>query len=124
MIILKVSDEIIISALLSEKTISAAAKKIGISERSIYNRMQTASFQQEYETARRRVLECTLLNLQGCLNAAAETICQIMLDGDASPQTRLNACNMIFCQYLKFSEHLENCSQKARENPFDIFDPL
>ena len=76
---MKVSDEIIISALLSEKTISAAAKKIGISERSIYNRMQTASFQQEYETARRRVLECTLLNLQGCLNAATcLTVMQVL----------------------------------------------
>ena len=121
---MKVSDEIIISALLSEKTVSAAAKKCGISERSVYTRTKSADFQKEFAAARKRVLESTLDDLRAVLSAAITTIHSVIRDETATPAARLNACNLAFTHFLKLSEYLENCSQKARENPFDIFDPL
>ena len=121
---MKVSDEIMISALLSEKTVSAAAKKCGISERSIYNRMRNADFRKEYAAARTRVLESTLTDLQAVLSEAVAAIHSIIRDETATPAARLNACNLAFTHFLKLSEYLENCSEKAHEKSFDFFDPL
>lgn len=104
---MNISNEIVISALLSEPTISKAAEKCGLSQRQIYERMKEGGFKQEYRQAKRSVLESVANTLQSRLTTAVETAIQIMQDSENSPQTRLNACNLIFNQCQKLTETVD-----------------
>ena len=99
-----IDDEVVISALLSEPTISKAAEKCGLSQRQIYERMKQKNFKEEYHQAKRSILESATNALQACLTAATETTIQIMQDAENSPQIRLNAAGMIFNQCQKMTE--------------------
>ena len=47
-----VSDEVIISALMSNGTIKAAAAAVGVTERTIYDRMSSGDFKALYKSAK------------------------------------------------------------------------
>ncbi len=102
-----IENEVVISALLTEPTIGKAAEKCGLSQRQIYERMKQPSFRQEYNRAKRQVLESVTNALQSRLTAATETAIQIMQDKETSPQTRLSAANLIFNQCQKLTETVD-----------------
>lgn len=108
---MNISNEIVISALLTEPTISKAAEKCGLSQRQIYERMKEGGFKQEYRQAKRSVLESVANTLQSRLTTAVETAIQIMQDSENSPQIRLNACNLIFNQCQKLTETVDIISR-------------
>ena len=102
-----IENEVVIAALLNEPTVSKAAEKCGLSQRQIYERMKTKNFKEEYHQAKRSILEAVTNGLQTRLTAATETAIQIMQDKETSPQTRLNACNLIFHQCQKLTETID-----------------
>ncbi len=102
-----IENEVVISALLNEPTVQKAAEKCKLSERQIFERMKQPSFRQEYNRAKRQILESATNALQSRLTAATETAIQIMQDKETSPQTRLNACNLIFNQCQKLTETID-----------------
>lgn len=102
-----IENEVVIAALLNEPTVSKAAEKCGLSQRQIYERMKTKNFKEEYHQAKRSILEAVTNGLQTRLTAATETAIQIMQDKETSPQTRLNACNLIFNQCQKLTETID-----------------
>lgn len=104
---MNISNEIVISALLSEPTISKAAERCGLSQRQIYERMRQGGFKKEYSQAKKDILESVANSLQTRLTAAVETEMQIMQDSENSPQIRLNACNLIFNQCQKLTETVD-----------------
>lgn len=106
-----IENEVVISALLSEPTISKAAEKCGLSQRQIYERMKQKDFKEEYNQAKRSILESATNTLQSRLTAATETAIQIMQDAENSPQIRLNACNLVFSQCMKLSEVVDIISR-------------
>ena len=59
-----VSDEQIIAALFSNGTIKAAAAAIGISERSIYDRMNEGEFIALYKSAKADLIRGAVVNLK------------------------------------------------------------
>lgn len=102
-----IENEVVISALLTEPTVQKAAEKCGLSQRQIYERMKQPSFRQEYNRAKRQILESAANALQTRLTAATETAIQIMQDKETSPQTRLNAAALIFNQCQKLTETVD-----------------
>ena len=102
-----IENEVVISALLNELTVQKAAEKCGLSQRQIYERMKQKNFKEEYHQAKRSILEAVTNGLQARLTAATETAIQIMQDKETSPQTRLNACNLVFNQCQKLTETID-----------------
>lgn len=100
----KVTDEIIISALVSHRTIKEAALSIGITERTVYTRMRDAEFEQAYKCARTDILRGTVSEVSRQVQDALGVIGEIMHSEDASAQVRLNAAAMI----LTYSEKAQN----------------
>lgn len=100
----QVDDELIISSLISHRTIKEAAASCGINERTVYNRMRDAKFELLYRCARTDILRGTVSEVSAQVKDALGVIGEIMHSEDASAQVRLNAAQMI----LTYSEKQQN----------------
>lgn len=101
---MKVSDEVIISALLSTGTNKDAAKKCGLSEKQLYNRMGRPCFQSKLATARSRLLEGAIAALSSRMGVAIYTMNKLMLSENTPPGVRLSAAESILRNGLKLAE--------------------
>ena len=111
-----ISDEQIIAALLSNGTIRAAAPVVGLSERAIYERMNTGKFQTLYTAAKADLLRKAVFNLEEKLQAAVDTVADIMQNENNNPAVRLQAAQTIMGNAAKLSQRLqteETASQVA-----------
>lgn len=100
----KVTDELIIAALVSHRTIKDAAQSVGVTERTIYSRMRDAEFEQLYNCAKTDILRGAVSEVSTQVQDALDVVCNVMHDPKASPQVRLNAAAMI----LTYSEKAKN----------------
>lgn len=117
-----ISDEEIVSALITNTTRKEAAAVLGISERCLYDRTRENSFLALYKTARADVLRSTVFILNGQVNAAVETITAVMNDADVNPATRLQAAQTILNNALKYSEKLKEYDADATgQDDFNAF---
>ena len=101
------NDEIILAALLSTPTVRAASEACGVSESQIYARLRNDAFKKKYDQARKELLEQNTAALQGHLGVAIDTLAEIVQDGKASQQTRLNAAEAIIRNCLKLTEQTD-----------------
>ncbi len=101
------NDEAILGALLSSPTVRSAAEKCGVSERTIYKRLENESFKQRYDDERKATFKRCSEALQARLAGAVEAITEVMDGESSSPQTRLNAAEAVLRHSLKFKETLE-----------------
>lgn len=69
-----VNREKALSALLETATITEAARKGGLNEKTLRRYLEGAEFRAEYRTARQRVFEQNIFRLQSLNNAAVETL--------------------------------------------------
>lgn len=106
-----VSDEEIIAALLTSGTVKAAARAIGITERTIYNRMTDGEFQLLYRSAKTDILRQALHKLNAHTAAAIDTISEIMYCEDNNPATRLQAAQTLLGSAEKFTSRLTAAEQ-------------
>ena len=104
---MKISDEQIAAAVLSNGTNAAAAAACGLSLRQFYTRTGKPEFQSKLSEARGRVLEGACDALQARVSEAVETLTSVMRDKETPPQTRVNACNSILTNALRMTEQLE-----------------
>lgn len=104
---MKVPDEKIIAVLLSSQTNREAAQRLKMNERYLYTRLQDEAFQRKYRAAQREILDDVVFGMQNNLKEAAAVIAEVMRDPKNSPQTRLNAADMLQRNYLKLSEHTD-----------------
>lgn len=102
-----ISDERIIAALLDHGTIKAAAAAVGLSERAIYERMNTGDFQALYKSAKADLVRAAVLNINRQLQAAIDTVSEIMQDPDNNPAVRLQAAQTILNNAGKFANRLQ-----------------
>ena len=102
-----ISDEQIIAALLSNGTIRAAAPVVGLSERAIYERMNTGKFQTLYTAAKADLLRKAVFNLEEKLQAAVDTVADIMQNENNNPAVRLQAAQTIMGNAAKLSQRLQ-----------------
>ena len=103
---IKDKDEIIIAALLSESSYSAAAKKAKVSRGLLYERLSDPDFKAKYQERRLAILDEATARLQSCLCECIDEIKDIATDSTNSAQIRLNACDMIIRNALKLNEQV------------------
>ena len=102
-----ISDEQIIAALLDHGTIRAAAKAAGISERTLYDRMNRGEFQALYKSAKADLIRAAVLNINRQLQAAIDTVVEVMQDPDTNAAVRLQAAQTILSNAGKFAQRLQ-----------------
>lgn len=118
----KVSDEQIAAALLANGTIKRAAAAVDLSERAVYDRMNEKDFQAVYKSAKADLIRAAVLDMNGKLQAAIDTIAEIMTDKENKPATRLQAAQIIINNAGRFAERLQDDENAARaeKNSYDF----
>ena len=102
-----VSDEQIIAAILNNRTLKAAAAAAGISERALYDRMNSGDFQALYKAAKADLIRAAVFNLNSKLQEAIDTVAEIMADPDNNAAIRLQAAQTILNNAGKFAQRLQ-----------------
>lgn len=110
-----ISDEVIISALISNGTIKAAAIAVGLTERTLYDRMSSGEFKALYKSAKADIVRKAIFELNNQLGAAVETVVSIMNDEEINPAIRLQAAQTILSNANKFSERLSSDESSVSE---------
>ncbi len=116
------SDEEIIAALMLHRTAAEAAKALGTTPRTIYERMRQQSFCAEYRDAKSDILRGAVLKMTDSLSAAVDAVNEIIQDGKTNPAIRLQAAQTIINNAVKLSERLaleEDINRETR-NPHSI----
>lgn len=104
---MRLTDEEVVSALLSERTNAAAAQKLGITERTLYQRMTKGAVKPMLEKAQRQLMEECISEMRRHLSGAADTIVEVMEDVTVAPQVRLNAADMLQRNFMKMTERAD-----------------
>ena len=90
-----ISNEKIIAALLGSRTIKEAAGELGITEKTLHNRMNNYDFRVMYQTAQADILKDSVKTCHESLTEAVNTVREIMQDRDINPAVRLQAAQTI-----------------------------
>ena len=94
-----------LAALVSQPTITLAAAKAKIGERTLYRWMaEDAAFKTEYLKLRRGVVNNAVFQLQKACNDAVATLSGIMVDSTAPTSARVTAAKEVLERSLKFLE--------------------
>lgn len=101
-----VNDELIISALTTNKTIREAAKVAKVSEATIYNRLRDKDFLQSLDYRRLDMLQGVVSAAQDSMLEAINTIKSIMLDEGVAAKDRLLAAESLIRQSKELSSLL------------------
>ena len=120
-----ISDEQIIAALLDHGTIKAAAGAVGISERALYDRMSKGEFQALYKAAKADLVRAAVWNINRQLQAAIDTVVEVMQDPDNNAAVRLQAAQTILNNAGKFAQRLQvdetSVIMQQESDKFSIF---
>ena len=108
-----VSNEQIIAALLSNGTIKAAAAAVGLNERSIYDRMNEGEFIALYKAAKADLVRSAVVNLNNQIQAAIDTVVDVMNDKTNNCAVRLQAAQTILNNAGKFAQRLQGEEQSV-----------
>lgn len=111
-----VTDEQIIAALLQHGTIEKAAAAVGISTRTVYDRMREREFKGLYAHAKADVLRAAVNNMTAQLSVAINEIADIMQDKSANPAIRLQAAQTILNNAGKYWDVLQAAEKTANKD--------
>ncbi len=111
---MRINDAAIIRALLSARTIAEAGEICGLSARTITRRMAEPDFIAAYETARAESIEAAALKLRAYVEAAADTLRQIMSNPRQSATARIKAADAILTHAERLTEAAETAREAAR----------
>ena len=104
-------DELILAALLSNRTVRAAAAACDVSETQIYTRLRNKEFREKYDRARRDLLDQSTAYIQSLVSEAIKKMYDVMNDKNAAPQVQLNAAESIIRTCLKLTEQQDILQQ-------------
>jgi hypothetical protein len=111
-----------IAALLSTRTVRAAAVKCKLSEPTLYRLLQLPEFKTKYRAARRELVENTITQLQRDGADAAAALREIVKDKKTAASVRVSAARVILetgikaVELIDLSERLDRLEEleKAR----------
>ena len=106
-------DELIITALLSNPTVRAAAAACGMGETQIYARLRNPAFKELYDRARLETLQQSTAYLQGIVGEAIRKMYDIMTDPDNAPTVQLQAAQAITRTQQAMTEQTDILTQLA-----------
>lgn len=109
-----VSNEEIIAAILQHGTIKDAAAAVGVSPRTIYERMNNCDFRAEYMAAKNDIIRKAVFTINENLSAAIDAINDLMTDKETPPAIRLQAAQTIINNAGKFAERLSREEYQSR----------
>ena len=118
-----VSDEEIIAAILQHGTLKEAAQAVGITPRTIYDRMENREFRSLYMSAKDDIIRGAVFSINQKLAQAIDTVAEIMQDKEVNPATRLQAAQTIIGNAGKFAERLTRDEYNSRtegKSPFAL----
>jgi len=98
------SKEKLLAALLTSKTRKEAAKKAGVSERTVYEYLQDEEFAHRYDEARRGLVKDATIQLQKGLSPAIDALSAVVEDKTAEPRARIAAARALLEYGIKYSE--------------------
>ncbi len=104
---MRVTDEMIVAALVSCQSNKKAAQKLGITERSLYRRLQSEELQRKLREAQNVLIDAAIMEMKRNLQSSVSVIVSVMNNMECSPQVRINAADMIQRNYLKLSERAD-----------------
>ena len=114
-----IKDDVLLAALVSNPTISAAAAAAGCGERTIFRRLENPEFRRRLEEMQLRTLETARNALLSRLTGAVDTMADVMQNGENSPSTRLQAARSIIDTTLRVVETVDHerriCELERRE---------
>lgn len=120
-----ISDEQIITALLNHGTLKATAAALKLSERALYDRMNTGEFQGLYKAAKADMLRQAVCKINAQIAAAVDTVAEIMADKENNPAVRLQAAQTLLNNAAKFAQHLQSTEaaviSQAETNRFGLW---
>lgn len=94
-----------LTALLSSRSITAAAEKAGVSERSIYTWLrEDIEFRTAYQDMRRASLQAASEKIAGSIDEAVSTLSEIMTDDTEKANARVSAAKAILDNFFRVSE--------------------
>lgn len=106
-------DELIITALLSNPTVRAAAAACGMGETQVYARLRNPAFKARYDRARLETLQQSTAYLQGIVGDAIRKMYDIMTDPDNAPTVQLQAAQAITRTQQAMTEQTDILAQLA-----------
>lgn len=93
-----------ISALLSAKTVSGAAKAAGVGERTVFTWLRDPGFRAALSVAEGELIDQAVRRLMRLQDTAIDTIEQVLGDTEASQAVRLKAAQMVLETVLRLRE--------------------
>ena len=117
---MKVSDELIISALMNGRTNKEAAEQCGLSETQLYERMRAASFKEKYQNAQELLLQRASDKITLQMTAALDTIAEIMINVENPPTVRLTAATTILKDCTMIRELSRQVKKWQNSDEFDL----
>ena len=88
------ADEALIAVLAGGSTVAAAAQQVGVSERTVWRRLQDDAFRQRLDAARQQTIQ-TAIDLLGKASTAAAATLMALLREPTPPAVRLGAARAI-----------------------------
>jgi len=111
-------DEIIIAALIAHKTTKEAAASCGISETTLWRKLQKPDFQEKYRAAQRGVLDASLATLQGATALAVNTLVKNLDSANAAAATQaakiILEFNMKSVEYFEAQQRIKALEEKMK----------
>ena len=98
------TDNALISALLSSPTIKLASEQVGLSEQAVYQRLRKPSFRAELQTARDNQFQVISNKLEDANFKALDTLINILDDKEVSAGIRVRASQTLLDLSLKNRE--------------------
>lgn len=108
-------------ALLTESTLSGAAKEAGISRSTAYKYLADQEFQEELNVRRSECIYDTVRYLQSKLTLCSEQLMRIIENAETADQVKINAINTVFANFKAMYEaaevitRLENIEKAMKE---------
>ncbi|MEZ5365529.1 MAG: hypothetical protein R2748_25170 [Bryobacterales bacterium] len=81
----------VVSALLQENTLRAAAKRAGVSERTVYRYVRLARVQKELRRQRGELFSVALSGLRQAWSLTGQTLAKVMSDAKTSGAAKVSA---------------------------------
>lgn len=100
-------EDILVRAFLVCPNIAEIARKTNISRAAIYRTMEKDSFQKKLARAKDEALQNAVSFLQGNLSECVSTLMQVVKDEGVSPQTRVNACQVVMTQCSIWTDKID-----------------
>jgi site-specific recombinase XerD len=102
----KVTDESLLKLLACGATVESAARKLGVTERTVYRRLTKPGFKERLRALRNDIAERNANTASALATEALKTLLDLMSPGQP-PTVRLRACDTLLRSGIKLQEHAD-----------------